>query len=120
MRERATMDAAEGLSQHISSRFNADLEKVRADVLAMGGLVEQQLERALTIVTRLQPELQPAVARDELRVDEMERSIDSECSRILATRGPAASDLRLLIVILKMITDLERMGDEAEKIAAIG
>jgi phosphate transport system protein len=114
------MDPAEGLSHHISSRFNADLEKVRADVLAMGGLVEQQLQRALTIVSRLQPELAPLVTNDEQRIDEMERSIDSECSRILATRSPTASDLRLLIVILKLITDLERMGDEAEKIAAIG
>jgi phosphate transport system protein len=114
------MDTAEGLSHHISSRFNADLEKVRSDVLAMGGLVEQQLDRALTIVTRMQPELAPEVGRDEHRVDEMERSIDSECSRILATRSPTASDLRLVVVILKLITDLERMGDEAEKIAAIG
>jgi phosphate transport system protein len=53
MEDRATMDTAEGLSHHISSRYNAELEQVRADVLAMGGLVEQQLERALTIVTRL-------------------------------------------------------------------
>jgi phosphate transport system protein len=117
------MDIAEGLSHHISSRFNADLEKVRGDVLVMGGLVEQQLERALTAVTTVnvaQPDLSAIVDRDEHRVDEMERTIDGECSRILATRSPTASDLRLLIVILKLITDLERMGDEAQKIAAIG
>ena len=59
------------------------------------------------------------VAQEELRVNQLERSIDEDCSRILATRGPTASDLRLIITILKTITDLERIGDEGEKIAAI-
>jgi len=59
------------------------------------------------------------VAQEELRVNQLERSIDEDCSRILATRGPAASDLRLIITILKTITDLERIGDEGEKVAAI-
>ena len=81
------------LSHHISRRFNEDLEKVRTQVLQMGGFVEQQLH--------------------------MEVSIDEECSRILALRAPAAGDLRVIVAIIKTITDLERIGDEGEKIGYI-
>jgi len=114
------MDNAEELSHHISSRYNADLEAVRTEVLAMGGLVEQQLQRAMAVVTRGQLDEAGLVERDEQRVDAMERSIDSDCTRIIATRAPAASDLRLLIAVLKLITDLERIGDEVQKITRIG
>jgi phosphate transport system protein len=114
------MDSAENLSHHISSRFNADLEQVRSEVLAMGGLVEEQLQRAMAVLTRGQVGEASLVERDEQRVDAMERGIDSDCSRILATRAPAASDLRLLVAVLKLITDLERIGDEAQKMANIG
>jgi phosphate transport system protein len=114
------MDSAESLSHHISSRFNADLEQIRSEVLAMGGLVEQQLQRAMSVLARGASEEADLVERDEQRVDAMERSIDGDCSRILATRAPAASDLRLMVGILKLITDLERMGDEAQKMARIG
>ena len=109
----------EGLTHHISSRFNADLERVRGNVLKMGGMVEQQLQWALAGFVDPDARVIDVVAQEELKVNELERSIDEDCSRILATRNPAASDLRLLIAILKAIADLERIGDEAEKIAAI-
>src|ERR1700733_3489027 len=109
----------EGLSHHISSRYNADLERVRSSVLEMGGLVERQLTQAIGGITEPDARVIVRVAQEELLVNQFERSIDEECSRILATRGPTASDLRLIITILKTITDLERIGDEGQKIAAI-
>ena len=109
----------EGLTHHTSSRFNEDLERIRASVLEMGGLVERQLHDALGGIDGVDAHLVAAVAQQELHINQMERSIDEDCSRVLATRSPAATDLRLLIAVLKTITDLERIGDEGEKIAAI-
>ena len=110
----------EDLGHHISRRFNEDLEHVRSSVLAMGGLVEEQLDRALQALADGDSELGLKVAEDDVKVNRMEVSINDECSRILATRAPTASDLRLVIAIIKMITDLERIGDEAEKIGVGG
>lgn len=107
------------LSHHISRRFNEDLERVRNQVLSMGGFVEQQLAKAVSALVEGDSTLGEAVARDDFEVNRMEVSIDEECSRILATRSPAASDLRLIVAIIKAITDLERMGDECEKIGYI-
>jgi len=111
--------STEGLSHHISSRYNEDLERLRSSVLEMGGLVERQLTQAIGGITEPDARVMVRVAKEELRVNQLERSIDEDCSRILATRGPTASDLRLIITILKTITDLERIGDEGEKVAAI-
>ncbi len=110
---------AEGLTHHTSSRFDEDLERIRASVLEMGGLVERQLRVALGGIDSGDSEVVAAVAEQELRINQMERSIDEDCSRVLATRAPAATDLRLLIAVLKTITDLERIGDEGEKVATI-
>ena len=107
------------LSHHISRRFNEDLERVRNQVLSMGGFVEQQLSKAVSALVEGDSTLGETVARDDFEVNRMEVSIDEECSRILATRSPAASDLRLIVAIIKAITDLERMGDECEKIGYI-
>jgi phosphate transport system protein len=107
------------LSHHISRRFNEDLERVRTRVLQMGGLVEQQLDNAILALINGDSQLGEAVAREDHRVNEMEVAIDEECGRILATRGPAASDLRLIVAIIKTITDLERIGDEVEKVGYI-
>ncbi len=104
------------LTHHISRRFNKDLEALRNNVLSMGGLVESQLERAVEAVVSGDSELGLQVAYDDYKVNHLEVSIDEECSRILATRAPTASDLRLIVAIIKTITDLERIGDEAEKI----
>lgn len=104
------------LTDHISRRFNKDLDSLRNSVLTMGGLVETQLSDAISAVVSGDSELGLRVARDDYKVNKLEVSIDEECGRILATRAPAASDLRLIVAIIKTITDLERVGDEAEKI----
>ncbi len=107
------------LSHHISRRFNEDLESVRTKALSMGGFVEQQLAKAVTALVDGDSNMGEAVARDDYRVNAMEVSIDEECARILATRAPTAGDLRVVVAIIKVITDLERMGDECEKIGYI-
>ena len=108
------------LLNHTSRRFNEDLEKVRNQVLQMGGFVEQQLHRAIGALVEGDSRLGEAVATEDYRVNAMEVAIDEECSRILALRAPAAGDLRVIVAIIKTITDLERIGDEVEKIAYIG
>ncbi|MBU2969853.1 MULTISPECIES: phosphate signaling complex protein PhoU [unclassified Pseudoalteromonas] len=107
------------LSKHISGKFNQDLEDVRNHVLAMGGLVEQQLNSALDAVSTGDSDLAKKVEKDDYKVNAMEVSIDEECTRIIAKRQPAASDLRLVVAIAKTIADLERIGDEARRIAQV-
>ena len=104
------------LTGHISKRYNKDLESVRNSVMRMGGLVESQLSKAISAIVSGDSELGLKVAEDDYKVNLLEVEIDEECSRILATRAPTAGDLRLIVAIVKTITDLERVGDEAEKI----
>lgn len=103
--------------QHISEQFNEELDGVKSRMLEMGGIVEQQIAAAVkALVATESGEAELVVARDD-EVNSLEVSIEEECSRILARRQPAASDLRLVLAINKVITDLERIGDEAAKIA---
>ena len=102
------------LSHHILSRYNEDLERVRTNVLQMGGLVEEQLKQAVEALVQGDSRIGDMVAHNDHKVNAMEVAIDDDCSRILATRSPAASDLRLIVAVIKTITDLERIGDEAE------
>ncbi|KLV07706.1 MULTISPECIES: phosphate signaling complex protein PhoU [Photobacterium] len=107
------------LGRHISGQFNAELESIRSHVLAMGGLVEQQLADALKAMHKQDIELARRVIKDDHKVNAMEVAIDEACTRIIAKRQPTASDLRLVIAIIKTITDLERIGDVAESIAKV-
>ncbi len=108
--------AASDITGHISRRFDKDIEDLRNKVLTMGGLVESQLSQAIAAIVTGDSELGLQVAKDDYKVNNLEVDIDEECGRILATRAPAAGDLRLIVAIIKTITDLERIGDEAEKI----
>jgi len=100
-------------TQHISQQFNAELEEVRSHLLAMGGLVEKQVNDAVTALIQADSGLAQQVRDVDDQINQMERNIDEECVRILARRQPAASDLRLIISISKSVIDLERIGDEA-------
>lgn len=103
--------------KHISSQFDADLHRIMSKVLEMGGLVETQLIHALEALTRFDMELADRVIAEERRLNAMEVEIDAECGNIIARRQPTASDLRLLMASSKAVTNLERAGDEARKIA---
>lgn len=107
------------LGRHISGQFNEDLESVINHVMHMGGLVEKQLSDALQAVHENDAELANQVLANDHQINELEVSIDDECTRIIAKRQPAAGDLRLIMAIVKTIADLERIGDEAEKIARV-
>lgn len=109
--------ASNTLPQHISKQFDNELENIRGQVMAMGGLVEQQLTSAIKSLVESDVDLATSVIEHEQQVNTFEVSIDEECTHILARRQPAASDLRLVMAVGKTITDLERIGDEAEKIA---
>jgi phosphate transport system protein len=107
---------SEMFTQHISRRFNKDLEELRTQVSNMGGLVERQLAQAIEAIVSGDSDLGLDVAKRDFQVNQYEVDIDEACSRILATRAPAAADLRLIVAVIKVITDLERIGDEAQRV----
>ena len=105
------------LNKHISGQFNAELEHIRTQVMTMGGLVEKQLTDAIIAMHNQDGELAQRVIDGDQKVNMMEVSIDEACVRIIARRQPTASDLRLVMAIIKTISELERIGDVAEKIS---
>jgi phosphate transport system protein len=102
---------------HIMTQFDEELEEIRTQLMEMGGKVEQQLKNAIQAVIKADSSLADEVIREERLVDEMEVDIDEACILIIARRQPAASDLRFVMMVTKAINDLERIGDEARKIA---
>lgn len=104
------------INKHISGQFNAELEHIRTEVMTMGGMVEQQLTDAITAMHNQDAELAQRVIDGDQQVNLMEMAIDEACVRIIAKRQPTASDLRLVMAIIKTITELERIGDVADKI----
>ena len=105
--------------QHISRQFNQELDMLRQDVMAMGGLAEEMVREAIkALVDGDTVKAQQVIDMDD-QVNEMEKEIDAQSTMILARRQPTASDLRLVLTIIKTVNDLERIGDEAEKIARI-
>jgi len=105
------------IGQHISEQFNKELEALHTKVLTMGDLVERQIELAVQSYTSGNEDLAERVIKQDNDVDELEMTIDLECMRLLARRQPAAFDLRLLITVIKVIHELEKVGDKAERVA---
>lgn len=105
------------IGHHISEQFNRELEDIRHNVLTMGGLVEEQIELAIKAFTSCDLELAEQVIKQDNQIDNMEMMLDRECTQIMALRQPTAFDLRLLLAVLKIINELERVGDLAEYIA---
>jgi len=111
------LNALPPMNEHISKQFDAELENIRTRVLQMGGLVELQIARALDGFTNGDLTELDRVIEDDNRVNTLELELDEACTQMIAKRQPTARDLRLVMTVIKMITDLERIGDEAKKIA---
>jgi phosphate transport system protein len=105
------------ISQHYSQQFNAELEGIRSRVLSMGGLVEQQLNLAIEALNHGRSEPAEEVVSNDYKVNAFDVEIDEQCTAILALRKPSAGDLRLVLTVIKMTADLERIGDEAKRVA---
>ena len=104
-------------SEHTSKQYDVELESVRERVLLMGNLVAQQVQLAMQVLGSNHTRLMDDIIAEDHRINALEVSIDESCTRIIARRQPTAGDLRFVIMIVKTITDLERIGDEAKKIA---
>ena len=102
---------------HYMKQFDEELEEIRTRLMEMGGKVEQQLQNAIRAIGEADSKLAEEVIKEEQLVDNMEVDIDEACILIIARRQPAASDLRLVMMVTKAVNDLERIGDEAKKIA---
>ena len=104
---------------HISTQFDADLEDIRTRMLQMGGMVESQVRAAVALYEHGDTGQYEEIRATEDRINQYEVDLDDRCTHMIVRRQPAAGDLRLVMAIVKTITDLERIGDEAEKVARI-
>jgi phosphate transport system protein len=106
------------MGEHTYKEFDAELEAIRSGVLNMGGQVEQQLQRAISALSEdAGGDAIDAVAATEASINAAQITIDQQCMQIIAKRQPAAIDLRTILTVTKIVNDLERIGDEAKKIA---
>src|ERR1700751_754564 len=105
------------MGEHTYKQFDAEMEEIRSGVMAMGGLVETQLARAIQSLRHPEVDQIDTVAADEMAINQMQMNIDQQCSQIIAKRQPAAIDLRMILVVVKIVNELERLGDEIKKIA---
>jgi phosphate transport system protein len=105
------------MNEHIYKQFDADMEAIRGRVLEMGGLVEEQVNKAVDALIAANASLAEEVIVNDHRVNALEVAVDEACTNFIARRQPTAGDLRMILTIIKTITDLERVGDEATKIA---
>jgi phosphate transport system protein len=108
------------MTDHSSKQYDIELETLRSRVLEMGGLVEAQILAAVDGLTSGDLRALDNVVTEDHRVNALEVSIDTDCSQLIARRQPAAGDLRMVLAVIKIVTDLERIGDEAAKIARMG
>ncbi len=104
------------MPEHISKQFDQELETIRARVLQMGGLVEEQIRHAMQALETGDSLLIRQILQNENKVNDLEVEVDDICNHIIARRQPTAGDLRMVLTAIKMVRDLERVGDEAEKI----
>lgn len=112
-------DHIEGFSRHISQQFDHELESIRTEMLAMGGLVERQVYEAIKALTENDVRLAEKSKKIDQQTNQMELTIDDQCTKIIAMRQPTASDLRLIVSISRSVSDLERVGDEASRICKL-
>ena len=108
------------MNDHTSKNFDLELESLRTRVLEMGGMAEQQVLKSIEGLYSGDRPLLEAVIRDDDRINQMEIEIDALCNQVIAKRQPTAIDLRMVVSVLKAISDLERVGDKARKIARLG
>ncbi|KGK41641.1 transcriptional regulator PhoU [Nitrincola sp. A-D6] len=109
-------DHTEGFSRHTFRQFNHELDSIRTDMLAMGGVVERQIDDAIKAFVENDIQLAEKSRQLDQQTNQMELSIDNQCTKLIAIRQPTASDLRLLVSISRSVSDLERVGDEASRI----
>jgi phosphate transport system protein len=105
------------MTDHTYKKFDEEMEEIRSGVMAMGGLVETQFARAIHALKHVDVDLVDSVATDELAINQMQVSIDQQCSQIIAKRQPTAIDLRMVLTVVKIVNELERAADEIKKIA---
>jgi phosphate transport system protein len=110
----------EAMSEHTYKQFDIELESLRTRVLQMGGLVEQQVKKAMQGLYAADTSLLEAVVREDARVNQLEIELDEACNQVIAKRQPTAIDLRMITTVIKAISDLERIGDKAHKIGRLG